>query len=366
MSLVAHSAFRTCFFCSHEATDKPITASVGKGGANKKADVKIVQTFLNSTPPDEGGPTLLLAEDGLIGPKTQAAIDRFQKEVLSKPDGRIDPHGPTIKALTGLICDSADVPPGRLGLDGRPGQAAGAPTVPPPAPSQTGPQMVAEGKQILKDLERTLMMLRFKLLHQTPTTMEWLNKHFETAKVKVTSNDAAFLLKIVSAIHFQVSRANAFGAQGIDSIIMFDAKADPGVIAWTVRGGDKLSTKQFQIYVDKGVTIKAPGHTVFLGPIFANQPAPVEKQWTVIHEMCHFVGPRDNTGIEINDNAYAFQGHFLGIGKWFKLHNAESIALMILEFAVGTAAIVATPRLKSFKDHFDTFPKVVGGQIVTS
>lgn len=364
MSLVAHSPHRTCFFCSHDATDKPIASSVGKGGGNKKADVKLVQTFLNSTPPEEGGPELLLAEDGLIGPKTQAAIDKFQKKVLRTPDGRIDPHGPTIKALTGLICDSASVPAGRLGLDGRPGQAAGSPSAA-PTPPQTGDQMVAEGKQILKDLERTLMSLRFKLLHQTPTTMAWLNKHFETAKVKVTPNEASKLLGIVSAIHFQVSRANAFGAQGIDSIIMFDAKADPGVIAWTVRGGDKLSTKQFQIYVDNGVTIKAPGHTVFLGPIFTNQPAPVEKQWTVIHEMCHFVGPRDGTGLEINDNAYAFQGHFLAIGKWFKLHNAESIALMILEFAVGTAAIVNTPRLKSFKAHFDTFPKVVNGEIVT-
>jgi hypothetical protein len=37
---------------------------------------------------------------------------------------------------------------------------------------------------------------------------------------------------------------------------MFDPKADAGVIAWTVRGGDKLSTKQFQIYVEKGVNIR--------------------------------------------------------------------------------------------------------------
>jgi hypothetical protein len=365
MSLVAHSPLRTCFFCSNDATDKPIGGSVGKGGTNKKADVRIVQAFLNSTPPEEGGPAFLLAEDGIIGTKTQAAINKFQAKVLRQPDGRIDPHGPTIKALTKLICDSDSVPAGRLGLDGRPGQAAGSPSTP-PTPGQTGPQMVAEGKQILKDLERKLMSLRFKLLHQTPTTMAWLNKHFETAKVKVTSSDASKLLNIVSAIHFQVSRANAFGAQGIDSIIMFDPKADAGVIAWTVRGGDKLSTKQFQIYVEKGVNIKAPGHTVFLGPIFTNQPAPIEKQWTVIHEMCHFVGPRDGTGLEINDNAYAFQGHFLSIGKFFKLHNAESIALMILEFAVGTAAIVATPRLATFKSHFDAFPKVVGGQIVTS
>ena len=96
--------------------------------------------------------------------------------------------GPTIKALTALICDFPSIPAGRLGLDGRPGQAAGSPSTP-PQPTQTGPQMVAEGKQILKDLERTLMALRFKLLHQTPTTMAWLNKHFETAKVKVTPNE---------------------------------------------------------------------------------------------------------------------------------------------------------------------------------
>ncbi len=365
MSLVANSLHRKCFFCSNDATDNPIGGSVGKGGTNKKADVRIVQAFLNSTPPEEGGPTVLLAEDGIIGPKTQAAIDKIQAKVLRQRDGRIDPHGPTIKALTKIICDSTAVPVGRLGLDGRPGQAAGSPAKPPTQP-QTGAQMVAEGKQILKDLERSLMSLRFRLLHQSPTTMAWLNKHFETAKVKVTPNDASTLLRIVSAIHFQVSRTNVFGAHGIDSIIMFDPKPGAGVIAWTVRGGDKLSTKQFQIYVDKGVTIKAPGHTVFLGPIFTNQPAPVEKQWTVIHEMCHFVGPRDGTGMEIDDNAYAFEGHFLSIGKWFKMHNAESIALMILEFAVGTAAIANTPRLVKFKSHFDAFPKVVGGEIVTS
>ena len=111
MSLVAVSSHRTCFFCSNDSTDKPIAGSVGKGGTNKKADVRIVQAFLNSTPPEDGGPAFLLAEDGIIGPKTQAAIDKFQKKVLRQPDGRIDPQGPTIKALTTFICDSTPFPP---------------------------------------------------------------------------------------------------------------------------------------------------------------------------------------------------------------------------------------------------------------
>ena len=85
-------------------TDRPIGHSVGAGGINAKADTLAVQQLLNSVPREEGGPDLLLAEDGLIGPKTQAAINKVQKKVLSKPDGRIDPGGPTIKALIGVIC----------------------------------------------------------------------------------------------------------------------------------------------------------------------------------------------------------------------------------------------------------------------
>ena len=88
MSLVANSLFRTCFFCSNP-TNKPIGGSVGKSGVNKKADVRIIQAFLNSTPAQDGGPAILLGEDGIIGPKTQAAIDKFQAKVLTR-DGRAD------------------------------------------------------------------------------------------------------------------------------------------------------------------------------------------------------------------------------------------------------------------------------------
>ena len=94
MSLTAHSQFSKCFFCSKDATDRPIGGSVGKGGANHKADVRIVQAFLNSTPPEDGGPAFLLAEDGIIGPKTQAAIDKFQAKVLRHPAGSASTGGP--------------------------------------------------------------------------------------------------------------------------------------------------------------------------------------------------------------------------------------------------------------------------------
>jgi hypothetical protein len=81
-----------------------IAESVGDGGANKEADVKIVQSLLikNGMLPalNSRGKS---NSDGDCGPATKAAILRFQNEktALSKPDGKIDPGGTTWKILTG-------------------------------------------------------------------------------------------------------------------------------------------------------------------------------------------------------------------------------------------------------------------------
>lgn len=73
--------------------------SVGKGGANKVADVLIVQQLLNKHVAALGLPAL--DEDGRIGTNTIDAIRAYQKLVLgqAKPDGRIDVGGDTWKAL---------------------------------------------------------------------------------------------------------------------------------------------------------------------------------------------------------------------------------------------------------------------------
>lgn len=68
-----------------------IQQSVGKGGANRAADVHLVQKWLNQVSDLSGGPEKPLAEDGRIGAKTIAAISRFQNTQLGFSDGRIDP-----------------------------------------------------------------------------------------------------------------------------------------------------------------------------------------------------------------------------------------------------------------------------------
>jgi hypothetical protein len=76
-----------------------IASAVGVGGANRAADVRIVQERLNRFA--DGLQIELLAVDGDCGPATRSAIVAFQQGVvgMEAPDGRIDPGGRTWKAL---------------------------------------------------------------------------------------------------------------------------------------------------------------------------------------------------------------------------------------------------------------------------
>lgn len=69
-----------------------ISASVGSGGVNKKADVVLIQKLLNNAGAG-------LAVDGVIGNKTIGAIRRYQSNFLRRPDGRVDAGGTTFRNL---------------------------------------------------------------------------------------------------------------------------------------------------------------------------------------------------------------------------------------------------------------------------
>jgi hypothetical protein len=90
-----------------------IHASVGRDGVNQPDDVRIVQEFLNK----HLQPSMqALDVDGIAGPKTIAAIEEFQQRVVQmiRPDGRVDPGGRTITALSSAPNDTSSSP--ALGL----------------------------------------------------------------------------------------------------------------------------------------------------------------------------------------------------------------------------------------------------------
>jgi D-alanyl-D-alanine carboxypeptidase/Putative peptidoglycan binding domain len=71
-----------------------IAQSVGASGRNRHGDVSIVQRLLAQQGMNTG------PVDGLCGPRTVRAILNFQSRFLSMPDGRVDPHGATLRHLT--------------------------------------------------------------------------------------------------------------------------------------------------------------------------------------------------------------------------------------------------------------------------
>jgi peptidoglycan hydrolase-like protein with peptidoglycan-binding domain len=73
-----------------------LSASVGLGGTNQRNDVLMVQKLLNAVPIAKGGPAPQLVVDGLCGPKTGGAIQKFQSVNTGFPDGRIDPGKPNL------------------------------------------------------------------------------------------------------------------------------------------------------------------------------------------------------------------------------------------------------------------------------
>jgi hypothetical protein len=70
----------------------PITGSVGRGGANRYEDLRVVQGALNRFPETAGGPDPRLDTDGKIGSRTIGAIEKFQRFWFPSdaPDGRVD------------------------------------------------------------------------------------------------------------------------------------------------------------------------------------------------------------------------------------------------------------------------------------
>jgi len=75
-----------------------LDGSVGRGGANIRHDVELVQLLLNGWMEDSRQSALAI--DGVVGPKTIAAITSFQREYTPAfTSGRIDPGGPSLFQL---------------------------------------------------------------------------------------------------------------------------------------------------------------------------------------------------------------------------------------------------------------------------
>jgi len=79
-----------------------IQQAVGIGGANIRSDVKAIQQLLNRIAPKDGGPKIMLAEDGWIGERTNRAIHDFQQFHKTGNNTRVDPGGLTLARMNAV------------------------------------------------------------------------------------------------------------------------------------------------------------------------------------------------------------------------------------------------------------------------
>lgn len=83
-----------------------LSAPVGRGAANRRPDVLVVQTLLLARGyPIQGG------ADGDCGDATIAAIAEFQSDFPRTPDAVVDPGGTTWRALSARYPDLTAQPP---------------------------------------------------------------------------------------------------------------------------------------------------------------------------------------------------------------------------------------------------------------
>ena len=103
-----------------------ISQSVGRKGANRPADVVLVQQLLLAR-----GFVQVGDADGICGDRTQQAIELFQSGFMRRPDGRVDPGGTSWRHLSGTYSGIAPA--------ATPGPAA-APAVRPSHVARTVPR----------------------------------------------------------------------------------------------------------------------------------------------------------------------------------------------------------------------------------
>lgn len=355
--ILAHFSNGHCSFCKapgHDGDAVSIEGSVGRGGRNKSDDVSTVQEALNDVPASDGGPTLALTVDGIAGPLTIAAIEKYQRKHLGWCDGRVDPAGPTIHALNG---GGGNVPPGK---------AKPAAPIPPAATDKENKEFVAKVGTRLpiarhwvhramftldmaidanSDVGNSLFPLRglaeyglvdkyYHIQHlsrpQRRHYMHDLKRVFMDMDVVISQSIIGDMLVGYGCGFFQPDPSD-----GKKASTKYDAFTFFG--GWNAhnRDGKPRMSKQ-----DNYTGANLREDTIFF-PVshYANKTDEYVTA-VVIHELAHFVGPGVNSNLRIGDHSDANQKNFLKLDSFTAKRTADIYAHFAAESALGRQPMI--------------------------
>lgn len=282
-----------------------ISKPVGQGALarNLPEDVKTIQDALNQVTVKgfAGGPMPLLVVDGIKGPKTQAAIWKFQQVQVKSinPDGLVEPGGKTILRLNELVA-----PISKFDLNAK--LAAALPLVKAAlaAAVQNVSLVIANGPG-------------------TPgpsaTAEDRLNRHFALATTDASgqSNGRVNLFETYQEMSLVVNRPDLFDMFG--AIDAFDVDPNNAKIALTTAQG------VFEPIFKDGELNPARNIRLGLG-FFAPNVTNDFAAHIILHELAHFTGRRDGELIVDNGRGWFDDTFIVPLNAEQRLVNADSYA----------------------------------------
>lgn len=294
-----------------------ISKPVGQGpfARNLPDDVRTIQEALNQVTVKGavGGAVPFLVVDGIKGPKTQAAIIRFQQvQVMGKrADGTIEPGKQTILRLNEIVAPiskfdlnaklATSLPLVRVGLAAAVQNLTSIITS---GPGQTGAVALAEDR---------------------------LNRHFRLNSVDAFAQSAGRvnLFETYSEMAFVVNQPELFNMFG--AIDAFDVDPRNAKIALTTTQG------VFEPPVVNGADNPARHIRLGLG-FFAPNVTDDFAAFILIHELSHFTGRRDGEFIVDNGRGWFDDVFIRPLSAAQRLLNADSYATFAHECRTGSAA----------------------------
>lgn len=333
-----------------------IAGSVGRGGRNVAADVKTIQSALNDEDVADGGPMPKLAVDGIAGPLTVAAIEKFQRRAIGWADGRVDVDGPTIHRLQ-------QTSPAQKGHKHHP-------KAPPKATPQQNKAFVERVGGLLPQARHWISVAQMKIdmavdyMNKGPgrkddpfhdigrPDFDLMNKYFHLAKLHRSQQIQAIgEVRKIYNLMMQVITESLLSAPMFGwGVGYFQPDPADGTIAandyiaytfyggWHRRRKDGKPRLSGEDNYSGDKTLRQDGVYFPVGSIQSKSDRYVIE--TIIHELAHFVGPGGpHNGERIADYTYDVNQDFLTVSPWTARHTADIYGYFAAEAALRKIAI---------------------------
>lgn len=297
-----------------------LSGSVGLGGRNLPDDVKAVQKALNNVPLDQGGPAPPLDVDGLVGPKTRAAIAAFQQKQFGWSDSRVDTDRYTITALRGFQPDpAAPAPPKRVSLATMAKVYATLPIA---------SRLI---KNALRGVGACEALLRGTAANRTEAEDQFaaLNVFFSLDRLPEAGRLPA-LLRVKSLFSKMDEAMGFYGlSAGVGGFFHRDPEDQPDIYAFTYTGGYTRKA------ADGGPMMS--GDDNYEGPNLPENKIYIctglegsgfhFTAYNTVHELAHWVGPEKGQPGTVVDLSYRHKADFYNLPPETALRTADSYAM---------------------------------------